>query len=152
MPCPLGGLHAHGNNPASIDVFGLDCLRQGGRRLYRGLATNCRGHRCLRQKGSAVFWEHVLKDGPLEGDKRSIGQVQALNQIEQFFGPVQSSSILGKKAIGKKDCYVIWVLEYANGPAFSVANYYRSTKGTVVTSMNFKTEPEAILPRQFLVE
>jgi len=78
--------------------------------------------------------------------------MQALNQIEQFFGTLQSSSILSKKAIGKKDCYVVWVLEYSNGPAFSVANYYQSKKGTVVTSMNFKTEPETVLPASFLVD
>jgi len=78
--------------------------------------------------------------------------VQILTQIEQFFGPIQSSSILSKKAIGKKDCYVIWILEYTNGPAFSVANYYQSKKGVVVTSMNFKTEPEAVLPNQLLVD
>ncbi|WP_395679536.1 hypothetical protein [Dokdonella sp.] len=104
------------------------------------------------EKGAAAFWERVLKDGPLEGDKRSIGQVQALGQIEQFFGQIQSSSILSKKAIGKKDCYVVWMLEYSDGPAFAVANYYQSKKGVVATSMNFKTEPEAVLPTRLLVD
>ena len=104
------------------------------------------------EKGANAFWERLLKNGPLDGDKRSLSQVQGLSQIEQFFGSIQTSSILSKKAVGKKDCYVVWMLEYANGPAFSVANYYQSKKGVVLTSMNFKTEPEAVLPGNFLVE
>lgn len=104
------------------------------------------------EKGANAFWERLLKDGPMDGDKRSLSQVQGLSQIEQFFGPIQASSILSKKAVGKKGCYVVWMLEYANGPAFSVANYYQSKKGVVLTSMNFKTEPEAILPSKLLVD
>ena len=59
-------------------------------RLEQAVAT-------YKTEGSAAFMKEVLKNGPLEGDKRSLGQDQGLNQIEQFFGPVQSYSTLSKK-------------------------------------------------------
>jgi hypothetical protein len=102
--------------------------------------------------GSNAFMERVLKNGPLEGDKRAQGQLQGLNQVEQFFGAIQSSSVISKKPIGTKTCYLVGVLEYANGPAFAVATYYRGTKGVGATSMFFKTEPETVFPNQLLVQ
>lgn len=105
------------------------------------------------KKGGAAFIERVLKNGPLEGDKRSLSDMQGpLNQIEQFFGPIQSSSIVSKKQLGTNVCYLIGVLEYTKGPAFIVATYYRGQKGVGATSMFFKTEPEKILPSQMLIQ
>jgi hypothetical protein len=108
--------------------------------------------RVYMNKGANSFWERVLKNGPLEGDKRSLSQVQALTQIEQFFGPFQSSSVISRKPLGSRTCYLVGVLEYANGPAFAVATYYRGKNGVGATSMFFKTEPEAVLPSQLLIQ
>jgi hypothetical protein len=105
-----------------------------------------------KKEGSTAFMKRVLKGGPLESDTRALSQAQALGQIEQFFGLLDSASILSKKLLGTKSCYIIGVLEYENGPAFSVANYYKGTKGVAATSMFFKTEPETILPTGFLVQ
>ena len=93
-----------------------------------------------------------FNSGPLENDQRSIGQAQSLMQVEQFFGAFQSASILSTRELGSRSCYIIGILEYENGPAFAVANYYRGTKGVGATSMFFKTEPEQILPKEFLVK
>lgn len=101
--------------------------------------------------GNKAFIEHVLKNGPLEGDKRALSQVQGLSQIEQFYGPIQSASVVSKKELGERTCYLVGVLEYAKGPTFAVATYYLGEKGIAGTSMFFKTEPEAIIPRQLLV-
>ncbi|MBP6299026.1 MAG: hypothetical protein KA365_01295 [Arenimonas sp.] len=105
-----------------------------------------------KKSGNTEFMKSVLKNGPLEGDTRSLSQSQLLGQIEQFFGRLISASVLSTKTIGIKSCYIIGVLEYENGPAFTVANYYKGAKGVVVTSMTFKTEPELILPAGFLAE
>lgn len=105
-----------------------------------------------KESGSADFMKRVLKNGPLETDTRSLSQAKTLGQIEQFFGPLVSASILSKKALGERSCYVIGVFEYENGPAFAVANYYRGSKGASATSLFFKTEPESIFPTSFLVQ
>lgn len=105
-----------------------------------------------KKEGSSAFMKRVLKNGPLENDTRSLTQAQALAQIEQYFGPIETASVLSKKALGSKSCYIIGILEYQNGPAFAVANYYSGSKGVGATSMFFKTEPEQILPKQFLVQ
>ena len=105
-----------------------------------------------KKEGGVAFMKRVLKNGPLEADTRSLSQAQALGQIEQFFGPLGSASILSKRALGAKSCYIIGILEYENGPAFAVANYYKGARGVGATSMSFKTEPESILPNQFLVQ
>ncbi len=103
-------------------------------------------------EGSTAVMERVLKNGPLEGDKSALSQVQGLLQIEQFFGRIQSSSVVSKKPLGTKVCYLIGILEYANGPAFAVATYYRGSKGVGATSMFFKTEPETVFPSKLLIE
>lgn len=105
-----------------------------------------------KKEGGTAFMKRVLKNGPLENDTRSLSQAQALGQIEQFFGPLESASVLSTKALGVKSCYIIGVLEYKNGPAFAVANYYSASKGVGATSMFFQTEPEKILPKEFLVQ
>ena len=105
-----------------------------------------------KKNDGLAFMKRVLKNGPLENDQRSIGQAQSLMQVEQFFGAFQSASILSTRELGSRSCYIIGILEYENGPAFAVANYYRGTKGVGATSMFFKTEPEQILPKEFLVK
>ena len=105
-----------------------------------------------KKHGSAKFMNRVLKDGPLEEDKRSLAQVQALSQIEQFFGDFQSSSIISTKQLGKKACFLIGVLEFKNGPAFAVATYYQAEKGVTATAMTFRTEPEAVFPSKLLIQ
>lgn len=105
-----------------------------------------------KNEGGTAFMKRVLKNGPLEHDARSLSQAQILAQIEQFFGPLQGSSVLSTKALGTKSCYIIGILEYENGPAFAVANYYSGSKGIGATSMLFQTEPEQILPKEFLVQ
>jgi hypothetical protein len=105
-----------------------------------------------KKEDGTAFMQRVLKNGPLENDTRSLSQAQALGQIEQFFGPLASASVLSTKELGAKSCYIIGILEYENGPAFAVANYYSGTKGVGATSMFFRTEPEQILPKEFLVQ
>lgn len=105
-----------------------------------------------KKEGNTAFMSRVLKNGPLEKDTRSLGQAQVLGQIEQFFGHITSASVLSAKALGNKSCYIIVILEYQNGPAFAVANYYKGSNGVGATSMFFKTEPESILPNEFLVK
>jgi hypothetical protein len=75
-----------------------------------------------------------------------------LSQIEQFFGSIKSSSVISTKQLGSKACYLVGVLEYANGPAFAVATYYRGERGVGATSMFFKTEPEAVFPSELLIK
>ncbi len=47
--------------------------------------------------------------------------------------------------------YIIGILEYKNGPAFAIANYYSGSKGVGATSMFFQTEPEQTLPKKSLI-
>ena len=105
-----------------------------------------------KKEDGTAFMQRVLKNGPLENDTRSLSQAQSLVQIEQFFGPLVTASILSKKELGSKSCYIIGILEYQNGPAFAVANYYSGARGVGATSLFFQTEPEQILPREFLVQ
>lgn len=105
-----------------------------------------------KKEGGTAFMKRVLKNGPLENDTRSLSQAQSLGQIEQFFGSLETASILSTKQLGSRSCYIIGILEYQNGPAFAVANYYSGSKGVGATSMFFQTEPEQILPKEFLVQ
>lgn len=100
----------------------------------------------------AAFMKRLVKNGPLANDQRALSQAQSLVQIEQFFGKFDGASVLSTKQVGSRTCYLVGVLEYVNGPAFAVATYYKNPKGAAVTSVFFQTEPEQILPKQFLVD
>jgi hypothetical protein len=93
-----------------------------------------------KKDGGTAFMKRILKNGPLENDTRSLSQAQSLAQIEQFFGPIESASVLSTKELGVKSCYIIGILDY------------RGSKGVGATSMFFQTEPEKILPKEFLVQ
>lgn len=105
-----------------------------------------------KKDGSAAFLNRAMKGGPLESDKEAMSMSKVLEQIEQFYGSIESSSILSTKDLGDKSCYILSVLEYENGPAYAVANYYIGTRGISATSMIFHTKPEKILPQQFLIQ
>ncbi|WP_111642821.1 hypothetical protein [Marinimicrobium alkaliphilum] len=105
-----------------------------------------------KENGSQAFIQRILKGGPLENDQRALSQSQSLNQIENFFGKFESGSVLSTKLIGNRTCYLIGVLEYQNGPAFFVATYYQASNGIAATSMFFQTEPEKLLPMNFLID
>ena len=49
----------------------------------------------------------ILKNGPLENDTISLSHAKALGEIEQFVGPLESSSILSKNQLDSKSCYII---------------------------------------------
>ncbi|TRW48699.1 hypothetical protein FM042_06850 [Aliidiomarina halalkaliphila] len=105
-----------------------------------------------KKDGATAFMREVIKNGPLENDAQALQQAQVLEQIEQFFGPIETASVLSTRQLGSKSCYIIGILEYENGPAFAVANYYSGSKGVGATSMFFQTEPEQILPKEFLFQ
>jgi len=76
-----------------------------------------------------------------------------MEQIEDYFGGVNGHSVISAKPLGSRTCYLFVLLEYENGVAFAVATMYRVKTGqTAATSFFFKTEPEAIFPKQLLVE
>ncbi len=95
--------------------------------------------------------KRLFKNGPLAEDKRTMSQAQSLSQVEQFFGSLQTFSVLSTKPLGTKTCYLVGVLEYANGPAFIVVTYFSGNRGITSTSMFFKTEPESLFPSELLM-
>ena len=136
-----------------IGVFGLfSSIVHAGNVCDEASSEFAQAVEVYKKEGETAFMKRILKNGPLENDTRSLSQAQALGQIQQFFGPIETASILSTKALGSKSCYIIGILEYKNGPAFAVANYYNGSKGVGATSMFFQTEPEQILPKQFLVQ
>jgi hypothetical protein len=103
--------------------------------------------------GSTAFVERLAKSGRLEADKRALGAMaQGFGQAEQALGPIQSSSVVSKKQLGARLCYLIGVLEYSNGPVFVRAMYYRGSKGVAAISMRFNTDPDDVFPKQYLFE
>jgi hypothetical protein len=108
--------------------------------------------KAYKSEGGEAFIKRLFKDGPLEEDKRALSQVQSLTQIEQFFGTFQTSSVISTKPLGAKTCYLVGILEYSNGPAFTAVTYYQASKGVTTTSMFFRSEPEALFPIELLIE
>ena len=104
------------------------------------------------KQGNEAFIQYFGKDDPLADDKKTLGQAQGLQQIEQAFGSLQSSTVLSTKELGPRTCYLVGVLEYEKGPAFARITYYRGTKGINATSWFFKTEPETFLPIPLLIK
>lgn len=127
-------------------VFAAGICDGAKMKLQQAVAT-------YKSDNGTAFIKQLLKGGPLENDSNIMERAQILEQIEQFFGQINSISILSAKSLGSKNCYILGILEYENGPAFTAVSFYKNTKGLLAaTSMTFNTNPEEMFPIEFLIQ
>jgi hypothetical protein len=104
----------------------------------------------LRQKGQQAFVERFVRGSPL-AERMAAEGAEQLRHIEAVLGPIQGFSVISRKSLGARSCYVVGVLEYTNGPAFTGVLYYARPEGSVPISLRLEAEPDEVFTYPVLI-
>lgn len=87
-----------------------------------------------------------IKGSPLDGNKLALSQANNLNQIQDFYGAYRSFDIISTHDVTPRIKTVYLALNFEKGPVFGKFVLYRADSTWILTSFNFNTKEEAILP------
>jgi len=105
------------------------------------------GLEAYRAKGNAEDAVKVWTVGsPLDGSKMALSETNNLNQVEGFYGTYRTFDVLKVLDLSPKVRVVYLTLDYEKGPLFGRFVVYRTDQGWILTSFNFNTDEEKILP------
>ncbi len=102
------------------------------------------------QKGLDALIPALVRGGPLEGQERALEQTRTLRRIEAFYGAYQDHELLLARDLGRRNRLVYFILNYEKGAVFGKALLHGQGAAASVTSFNFHTAPEKILPPSLL--
>ncbi len=101
-----------------------------------------------RDKGPDEAVRAWIKGSPLEGSKDALSQSNNLRQVQDYYGAYRTFEVIGSRDISPRTRVLYLVLDYEKGPLFARFVVYRSDDGWILTSFNFNTKQEAILPTE----
>lgn len=87
-----------------------------------------------------------IKDGPIDGSKEALSQVNNLRQVQDFYGAYQSFEFISGYEIGRRTRILYLTLNFEKGPLFAKFVVYQTNHRWILTSFNFNTKEEMILP------
>jgi hypothetical protein len=102
------------------------------------------------KKGQQAFVERFVRGSPL-AERMAAEGAEQLRHIEAVLGPIQGFSVISRKSLGARSCYVVGVLEYTNGPAFTGVLYYARPEGSVPISLRLEAEPDEVFTYPVLI-
>lgn len=92
-----------------------------------------------------------IKDSPIDGNKEALNQANNLRQVQTYYGTFRDFEVLGMPSLSERVRTVYLVMNYDKGPVFAKFMLYRSVDhGWLLTSFNFNTVPDVILPVSML--
>lgn len=87
-----------------------------------------------------------IKDSPIDGSKEALNQANNLRQVQNFYGAYQFFEVISAYEIGHRTRIFYLTLDFENGPLFAKFVVYQSNHRWILTSFNFNTKEEMILP------
>lgn len=106
-----------------------------------------RGLAAYAKEDAAAAVRGWLQGSALEGNPQALTQANSLRQVEDFYGKVESSQIVGEHGISERSRMVYFVINYVKGPAYGRMQVYRLASGQwVSTEFKFHTEAAQVLP------
>jgi hypothetical protein len=100
----------------------------------------------FKDKGPEEAVRIWIKDSPIDGSKEAVTQANSLRQVQDFYGAYQSFEVLIAHDLGHRTRVLYLTLEFEKGPLFAKFVVYRSNHRWILTSFNFNTKEELILP------
>lgn len=104
------------------------------------------GLQAYKDKGPDEAVRLWIKDSPIDGSKEALSQANSLRQIQDFYGAYQSFEVISAYEIGHRTRIFYLTLNFENGPLFAKFVVYQSNHRWILTSFNFNTKAELILP------
>jgi len=104
------------------------------------------GLQAYKDKGPDEAVRIWIKDGPLDGSKEALSEADNLRQVQNFYGAYQFFEVISAYEIGRRTRTFYLVLDFENGPLFAKFVVYQTNHRWILTSFNFNTKEEMILP------
>jgi hypothetical protein len=104
------------------------------------------GLQAYKDKGPDEAVRLWIKDSPIDGSKEALGQANNLRQVQNFYGAYQFFEVLSAYEIGRRTRIFYLTLNFENGPLFAKFMVYQSNHRWILTSFDFNTKEEMILP------
>ncbi|MGB9409297.1 MAG: hypothetical protein WCA89_17310 [Terracidiphilus sp.] len=101
-----------------------------------------------RDKGPDDAVRAWIKGSPIDGSKEALSQSNNLRQVQDYYGAYRTFEVIGSRDLSPRTRIFYLVLDYEKGPLFARFVVYRSDEGWILTSFNFNTKEEAILPAE----
>ncbi len=92
----------------------------------------------------------LVRGGPLEGQSMALEQTRTLRRIETFYGAYRGYDVIHSQRLGQLTRLVYFILDYEKGAVFGKALLHGKGAQASVSSFNFHTNPEEILPPEVL--
>lgn len=104
------------------------------------------GLQAYKDKGPDEAVRLWIKDSPIDGSKEALSQANNLRQVQDFYGAYQSFEVLSAYEIGHRTRIFYLALNFERGPLFAKFVVYQSNHRWILTSFDFNTKEEMILP------
>lgn len=102
--------------------------------------------------GAQAFVDRFLHGSAFPVRVSTSDAVSQLKQIEAVHGAVEGWSPISLKELGARSCYLVGILEYANGPAFAGVLYYITKDGPAPVSIRLEGEPDKVFSAPALID
>lgn len=111
------------------------------------------GYKAYKKEGFEKALSIWMKGSPLENDKTSLMDMKGvITQVESIYGKMISYEIIKTIKITSSLNRVYAEICYEKGPVFMFIDCYKSPNGWIIPLIRFHTEPDKILPNDFLNE
>lgn len=104
------------------------------------------GLNAYKSKGPDEAVRTWIAKSPLEGNTAALTQANNLRQIQDFYGTYEGYEPVSSRTITTTTKVFYLVLKYEKGPLFAKFVSYETSKGWILTSFDFNTKEELILP------
>jgi len=104
------------------------------------------GAAAYKDKGPDEAIKAWIKGSPIDGSKEALSQANSLRQIQDFYGPYQSMDLISSRNVTPKTRVLYFVFNFEKGPLFAKFVIYHSEQGWILTTFNFNTKADSILP------
>jgi hypothetical protein len=104
------------------------------------------GAAAYKEKGPDEAIKVWIKGSPIDGSREALSQANNLRQIQDFYGSYQSYDLISIRDVTPKTRILYFVFNFEKGPLFAKFVMFQSEQGWILTTFNFNTKEDAILP------
>ena len=99
-----------------------------------------------KDKGPDEAVRAWIKGSPIDGSKEALSQANNLRQVQDFYGAYRAFEVIGTRDLSPRTRIFYLILDFDKGPLFAKFVVYQSDQGWILTSFDFNTKEQAILP------
>jgi hypothetical protein len=87
-----------------------------------------------------------IKGSPIDGSKDALTQANNLRQIQDYYGAYKTFDVISIRNLSPNIRIVYLALDFEKGPLFAKFVVYQTPEGWILTTFNFNTKDELIIP------